>query len=86
MTTTPATFTTATAKNPAAVLRPFRAHRLYPAAVAAVERVKVHEGTAEASALARRIAVEFEEVSLRETANRIRMTMEAAPGVENDCD
>ncbi|WP_200209120.1 hypothetical protein [Micromonospora coerulea] len=79
------TFATATTKDPISVLRPFRAHRLYPAAVEAVHRVKVAEGAVAAGNLAARIALEFEEVVLREASNRIRLTMESAPG-ENDCD
>ncbi|MER7445059.1 hypothetical protein [Micromonospora avicenniae] len=81
--------TTATATNPEAILSPFTAHRLYPAAVGAVHRVKVAEGTTAARLLAERIAVEFEEVMLREASDRIRTYMEATPSetlAEPDCE
>ncbi|MDM4718471.1 hypothetical protein QTQ03_02250 [Micromonospora sp. WMMA1363] len=73
------TQTTTTTGNPALLLRPFRAHRLYPAALSAVERTKAVEGRTAALALAYRIATEFEELTLRETADRIRLAMETAP-------
>lgn len=76
--------TTAHVTDPIDVLKPFRAHDLYPAAVRSVEREKRSQGRISALALARKIASEFEEVTLRETANRIRQNMESVPGF--DCE
>lgn len=49
-------------------LRPFRAHRLHPSAVAAIERELAAAGAAAAQRLAERIAAEFEDVYLRDAA------------------
>ncbi|MEU8086322.1 hypothetical protein AB0B57_22255 [Micromonospora sp. NPDC049101] len=77
------TFATATTTDPISVLRPFQAHRLYPAAVEAVHRAKVVEGAIAAKVLAEKIAIEFEEVYLRDAATRIQQIMTAAPDAPN---
>lgn len=63
-------------------LRPFRAHRLHPAAVNAIERELAAAGRAAAQRLAEKIAVEFEDVHLRSAAAQEHPVFVSA----NDCE
>lgn len=63
-------------------LRPFRAHRLYPAAVNAIERELAAAGRAAAQRLTERIAAEFEDVHLRGVAAQESPTFATV----NDCE
>ncbi|MDG4826033.1 hypothetical protein O7635_29645 [Asanoa sp. WMMD1127] len=73
--------------NPTDLIEPYRAHRLYGAAYGAIKMAEAQEGEFAALFLANRIRIEFEEVTLRETANRIRLTMEEAPeSTKGDCE
>lgn len=64
---------------PTALIEPYRTHRLYSAAFSAIQRTQATEGNFAARILAAKIAMEFEEVALRETSERIRLTMEEQP-------
>lgn len=66
-----------------APLAPYKGHKLYAAAVRKVIEAKDAVGPTEAKALVGRLTDAFEEVALRDVANRLRLSMEEAPGFPN---
>lgn len=63
----------------AEILAPFKAHHYYTPAMRTLRRVAEAKGMDAAVELAQKMAVEFEEVILRDAASGTRLVMEAAP-------